>query len=120
MEIHIRKLGIYSVIVAAISGLAGALFFTVLDGASYLNDYEPLRGVTIFCWMLLMTLLAIPYLITGLGLIGMYSWARPLGTVLYTFSMLNVPLGTALGVYGFWVLLSPEADEIFSPRFDDR
>ncbi len=118
MQIHIRKLGVYSVIVGVISGLAGVVFFAALNGASYISDYEPLRGVTIFCWLLLMTLLAIPYLITGVGLLGMRPWARPLGTILFTFSILNAGLGTALGFYGLWVLLSAEADELFSPRFE--
>jgi len=31
--------------------------------------------------------------------------------------LLNFPLGTVLGVYALWVLLSPETDPLFSPRF---
>ncbi len=83
-----------------------------------LNDYIPFRGVVVFSWILLMTVLAIPYLIAGAGLIGLKPWARPFAMILSTFGLLNLPLGTALGVYGLWVLMSEEADQVFSPRFE--
>ena len=85
-----------------------------------LNDYIPFRGVVVYIWMLLMTVLAIPYVIAGAGLMRLKPWARPFGMILSTFGLLNVPLGTALGIYGLWVLMSEEADAVFSPRFDHK
>ncbi len=118
MEANIRRLGLLSLLVGAVGGLVGLLFFTVLGGASMLNDYMPFQGMLVNIWMLLMTVLAIPYLIEGAGLMGLKPWARPFGMILSTFGLLNVPLGTALGIYGLWVLMSEEADAVFSPRFD--
>jgi len=118
LEEHIRRLGLLSIVTGAVGALVGLLFFTILDGPSVLNDYIAIRGIVIFIWVLLMTLLSVPYIIAGAGLFRLRPWARPLGMILSTFGLLNVPLGTALALYGLWVLMSPEADAIFSPRFD--
>lgn len=48
---------------------------------------------------------------SGWGLLERQSWARPLTLVLGFVSLINIPLGTALGVYTIWVLLPPEAGE---------
>lgn len=45
------------------------------------------------------------------GLLERQPWARTLTLILGFVSLLNIPLGTALGVYTIWVLLSPQADE---------
>ena len=47
----------------------------------------------------------------GYGLLERESWARLLALVLGFVSLFNVPLGTALGIYTFWVLLPSHADE---------
>ena len=107
-----------SILVGILGALVGILFFGFLEGASMLNDYIPFRGVVVFSWMLLMTVLSIPYVIAGAGLMRLKPWARPFGMILSTFGLLNVPLGTALAIYGLWVLMSEEADAVFSPRFE--
>lgn len=45
------------------------------------------------------------------GLFQRESWARTLALVLGFVSLINIPLGTALGIYTIWVLMSPEAGE---------
>lgn len=47
----------------------------------------------------------------GWGLLERQPWARPLTLVLGFVSLVNIPLGTALGIYSIWVLLSPRAGE---------
>jgi hypothetical protein len=96
----------------------GVLFFTVLDRESLLADYLP--SIVTLVWIVLMAVLAIPHVVAGIGLMRFKPWARPFGMILLTFSLLNVPLGTAVGLYGLWVLMSPEADEVFSPRFQRK
>ena len=49
-------------------------------------------------------------IISGIGLLQRASWARILTIVVALFSLLNMPLGTALGIYSLWVLLSPNSD----------
>ena len=60
LEDKIRKLGMLSMVVGGIGALMGVVFFTLFEGASFLNDYIPFRGVLVYFWMLLMTVLAVP------------------------------------------------------------
>jgi hypothetical protein len=96
--------------------MGGSALYWYYGGVALLADY-PLRGGLVFGWLILMCALAIPYVVAGIGLLQLRPWARSLGIVLLTLSLFNAPVGTALGIYGLWVLLSPEADEVFSPRF---
>jgi hypothetical protein len=60
------------------------------------------------------TLLALPGLLAGFGLVKREPWARVLALVLAFLNLVNFPLGTALGIYAFFVLLQKEATEYFS------
>ena len=59
---------------------------------------------------LLISGFAIAGVIAGWGLMARYPWARVLAIVLGCLSLIRFPLGTALGVYTFWVLLPQGAD----------
>ena len=53
--------------------------------------------------------LSAPGILGGYGLLKKYSWARVLVLILGALNLLNVPFGTILGVYTFWVLLNEDA-----------
>ncbi len=48
---------------------------------------------------------------TGWGLLQREAWARTAALVLGFIALLNIPFGTALGIYTIWVLLPAEADQ---------
>ncbi|MHC5035916.1 MAG: hypothetical protein ACYTHM_01240 [Planctomycetota bacterium] len=52
--------------------------------------------------------------IVGIGLLRVRRWARAGAVALAVFDLWNFPLGTALGIYGLWTLLSDEARERFA------
>lgn len=53
-------------------------------------------------------------LILGWGLLTKRQWARILGIVLGVISLIRFPLGTALGIYTLWVLLSKDGSAEFA------
>ena len=53
----------------------------------------------------ILLLISIPGIIAGLGLIYRKSWSRILVLVLCIIKLFNIPFGTALGIYGIWVLM---------------
>ena len=55
----------------------------------------------------------LPSLITGYGLLYFKPWARIVGIVLSAVSLINFPIGTAVGIYGLWVLLNKETERLF-------
>lgn len=55
------------------------------------------------------------HLWTGLSLRTHRSWARLVGLALAVLNLFFLPVGTALAVYTFWVLLSNETRKLFEP-----
>jgi hypothetical protein len=53
---------------------------------------------------------AVAGLVTGIGLCQRERWARVLALVVGVIALVNIPIGTALGIYTLWVLLSPAAE----------
>ncbi len=115
---HRQTLGILWIAYSAIS-LVGSVALFILA-----NTYAHWRGVYVGFSSLpgflrpLMSLVAMLLLakavagiLAGVGLLQWQSWARVLALVVGFISLLNIPLGTALGVYTLWVLLAPTAGE---------
>ena len=59
-------------------------------------------------------LLSVPGIIGGIGVLRLKPWARYMVLVLSVLSLLNIPLGTALGIYSIWVLVHDETVELFT------
>jgi hypothetical protein len=51
--------------------------------------------------------------IGGIGLFSFRPWARILVMIVSALNCLNVPVGTAKGIYSLWVLMQPETIELF-------
>ena len=52
----------------------------------------------------------------GSGLLQYKSWARVLSIIMSIFLLFKFPVGTAVGVYGLWVLFSQEGQEYYKAR----
>jgi len=50
-------------------------------------------------------------LIAGWGLLQREEWARVFALVVGFLALLNVPIGTALGIYTLWVLLPSQSEQ---------
>ena len=53
---------------------------------------------------------AVVGLAAGWGLMQREPWARMLAIVTAAFNLLDIPFGTALGIYTLWVLLPAESE----------
>jgi|SRR5579871_372092 len=123
MAQHVKILGILHIIYAGLVILAGVGVLFVMGGIASIvgiSDHSseaaaagPILGVIgagIFFFLMLMSL---PGLIGGFGLMRFQPWARILVIVLSAFELISVPFGTALGIYGLWVLLNGETERMF-------
>jgi hypothetical protein len=119
MQEHIKVLGVLNIVVGAL-GLCGALvilaFFGGLAGisateagASPADDSVAVFGVIGGVAFFFLTIISAPSLIAGVGLVKFQPWARTFGIVVSILHLLNIPIGTALGVYGLWVLFKDES-----------
>lgn len=124
MATHVKIVGILHIVFGAL-GMVVAIgllvFFGGLAGAigagSHGEDSAAIPagilGVIGIIVCIVVMLLSIPGLIAGIGLVKFRPWARILGIVISALDLLSVPFGTALGVYGLWVLLSTETEALF-------
>jgi hypothetical protein len=58
--------------------------------------------------------LSLPNVLAGAGLLRFKPWARIRTLILAAADLVNVPVGTLLGVYTVWVLLQDQAEELFT------
>lgn len=123
MAQHVKILAILHIVFSALIGLAGLLVLVFMGGlAGFVgaSDRSPdsavavpvLTGIGVFVFILLL-IIALPGLIGGFYLMQYKPWARIVVLILSALDLFNVPLGTALGIYGFWVLLKPETEQLF-------
>ncbi len=66
--------------------------------------------------MVIGLLLSVPSVMVGLGLRNFKPQSRDYAMVICALLLAVLPVGTLLAVYGFWVMLSPEVEPLFSPR----
>jgi predicted ferric reductase len=119
MDQHVRILAWLFVVYGAILLLIGAMIaFFVVGGGMISGDRTAMLatgGVGIFILCLLF-LIAVPNLIAAWGLFRFQPWARILAIILGVLHLFSFPLGTALGVYTLWVLLSAPTQPLFASR----
>ncbi len=116
MKIHVPLLGWLFVAGHAIFlflGICGLLLFASIGGIS--GDPVANRVLILLGTFgaVFFTLLSLPGLLAGFGLLKREPWARILALVIAFLNLVNFPLGTALGIYAFFVLLQTEASEYF-------
>lgn len=126
MRKHIQILGILNLVWGSV-GVAAALVVVLVFGgilgaigiaAGHDPDASiaaPIVGLVGGAILLLLLVTSVPSIVAGIVLLRVTPWARILGIIVSALHLVNVPLGTALGIYGLWVLLSREAASAFAP-----
>jgi hypothetical protein len=132
MRDHIRILAILHIVFGAL-GIAAALIVLLIFGGiagviGVAGDTAAADratgmavigtiGVVVF---LIILVLSIPGVIAGIGLLKYRPWSRMLTIVLSALHLFSVPVGTALGIYGLWVLLQPNTEALFQNNVEQR
>jgi len=129
MSIHVKVLGWIHLVFGFLGCVLGIMAFLILTAVgtrfSRFHDfYVPghyfpaslgfLGLGTLIGGMAL--ILSLPGLIAGYGLLKYREWARILTIILCFLNLLNIPIGTIVGAYGLWVLLSSEGERHYRQR----
>jgi len=121
----VKALGILHIVLGFLGALAALIVLLVFGGIAGIvgasGDPEahvavPILGVIGGGITVLILILSLPGIVAGFGLLSFRPWARILTIVLSALNLLNVPIGTALGIYGLWVLLSAQTEQLFAAR----
>ena len=111
--------------------ILGALFLTfsilMIIGGVVINQFLPMAGeisgdstairITSIIGQSIGAVLfifAVPGFICGYGLITKKAWSRVFGIILSCLSLLSIPIGTIIGIYGLWILFKDETKDLFS------
>lgn len=116
MEKHVRLLGILFIVYHAFGLLLGFFILSVLSAVGVLSGDSHAAGMWALVGLVgssLLLAVSLPGVIAGIGLLKRKPWARILTLVLAFFAIVNVPLGTVLAGYAFWVLMQDETDRVF-------
>ena len=109
---HVTILAWLNIGLSALIALIGvfALFFLTGIGVAA-DDPEAARilGFVGFAGAGFLITLSLPGFLAGYGLLKRRRWGRILGIVVAVIDLFEIPVGTAVGLYGLWVLTADEA-----------
>lgn len=116
---HVRLLAIFWIAYSALNVIGGVVTI-VLAGTMFrhLGQVAEIPS-QLLIWLrplmislgFLTLLKAAAGFFAGWGLLRRESWARNLALIIAFITLLNLPVGTALGIYTLWVLLPAQSDQ---------
>ena len=125
MEQHVKILGVLNIVWGAMGALGGLVLLAIFGGVYGIAGVAighnpgaqialPIMAIIGSVIALFLLILSVPSIIAGIGLLYFKPWARIFALVISVLHLFNIPIGTALGIYGLWVLLSQEGQHCFS------
>ncbi|MBV9300527.1 MAG: hypothetical protein JOY62_05055 [Acidobacteriaceae bacterium] len=127
MRERVKILGILNIVMGCLGALAGIVVLVVFGGLAGLagasagpwrTDQDGVMAAPMLAFIgvgiaLFLFVLSAPSIIGGWALMKFKPWARVLMIVISVLHLFHIPLGTALGIYGLWVLLNDETRRLF-------
>jgi hypothetical protein len=117
---HVRLLGILWMAYSALHVFVGlgaiVVAQVIFDRVIHIGNGPPpevsvwLRPLISFVGWLILAKAAAGFF-AGWGLLQKQDWARTVALVVGFVALLNVPIGTGLGIYTLWVLLPTKSDD---------
>ena len=119
MDKQVHLIGILWIVYGIMGLLFAFLVFLVLFGVSFIPNMGDIAPgiLRLIAWIssLFFLALALPQIIAGMGLLKRKEWGRILTLIVSFFHLVSFPLGTALGIYSFIILVKPETIKLFNP-----
>ena len=124
MELHVKILAAFHLVFGVLGLIVALAVLLIFGGAASVAGVAgveepdvwiamPILAIAGSAILLAVLTLSIPGIIAGFGLLKFRPWARILAIVLSATGLINFPFGTVVGIYGLWVLLSPETERLF-------
>jgi len=122
MQSHVTILGWLHIAGSALLVLLGLIGFVFLTGIGVLGRDPEAAAILPFIGLMgiiLFTILGLPGILAGVGLLRRKAWGRILALIVGFFNLFIVPIGTALGAYTFFVLLQQSGANYFAGPCQD-
>jgi hypothetical protein len=96
----------------AVLGLVAAI--VKADGDADAAIATNVLGITGAALSIFFAALAVPFVATGWGMLKLKSWSRIAGIVLGALLLMQIPVGTAIGIYALVILFRKDAEALFT------
>jgi hypothetical protein len=113
MKNHFKRLGALYIVFGLLSCIIALIFLNTVDnrapasGAmSFITSIPGFRSVLVFLFMAS----SLPGIIAGIGLLRRQAWATTMAQILGFIYLVNIPLGTLVGVYTIWAIMNDDAE----------
>lgn len=116
MEKHVQVLGILYIVYNILGVLlAGVIFWVLIGGGLISGDREAMAIISIVAIFIsgFIFILSVPGIIGGIVLLKYKPWSRIFVLILGFLKLIDIPFGTALGIYTIWALMKDETVELF-------
>lgn len=122
MRDNVKIVAILNIVWGCLGALGGIVVLMVFGGlasmAGFANDRDAAAAVPIFaligtCVAIFLFIVSVPAILGGWGMLKFRPWARILMIIVSALHLLNIPIGTALGIYGLIILLNDETRRLF-------
>jgi hypothetical protein len=117
MQDQVKIIAILWIVLGTLSIVIAFFAFLILIGVSLIPDMGTVApgilqivGIAVSSFFVV---LGLPKIIGGIGLLKRQEWARILILVVSFLSLIDIPLGTVLGIYSIIVLLNKNAVKLF-------
>ena len=119
IKTHVNILGWVMIIVNAILLMLGLLIFLFFSGIGMaVGTEDPIAPRVLILVgtvaLIIIAISALPGIISGAGLLRRQNWARYVALVVSFLGLMNIPIGTIMGIYGIFVLVQRSAEGYFS------
>ncbi len=127
MEKHVQLVAILMIVYRSLLILASVFIFALTAWITHIIEFQVFRHGDVpveFLNIVPMILLAVStvlFVVSVIGIIGAIGllqrkeWGRVITLMVSCLNLIHVPLGTALGIYSLWVLMSDETVKLFNP-----
>ena len=118
MKKHIQIVAALHIALGALSLLGAIAVFVVFGMATSVvisqgeHQAAGILGIIAVALGSFLAVLALPGIMGGWALFSGRSWGRPLVLVLGILQLINIPLGTAVGIYTIWALLHEPVSQV--------
>jgi hypothetical protein len=115
-----RHVTVIAILMIARGGLLlflGLIGFIVLTGIGVISGDSTALGVLGLIGLvaiIVMGFIGLPSIIAGIGLLRRKEWGRILALIVGFISLIDIPLGTALGIYCILMLMDEEGKRLFT------
>lgn len=117
---HVTILGWLHIAHGLMLILIASIIFVTLMGAGVITaltsgDTETVTVLSIVALSIsfFFSLFAVPHIVAGVGLLRRANWGRVVAAVCGILGIMNMPFGTAIGVYTIYVLFNKDIERAF-------